>query len=86
MTAALHIALADGRSGRAEALDLLTRHVHAQIGYLERSIDAEMAEEDLKHVERRIARLQQDFFEIKQLILAGGDRCRLHVQVSAALD
>jgi cob(I)alamin adenosyltransferase len=82
-SAPLHIALTEGRYDRTEALDLLTRHVHAQIAFLENHIGPNSSEEDIKHVERRIARLQQDFFEIKQLVLKGGARCQLQVHVVA---
>lgn len=77
----VHLDLVHGAYDRKQAIDLLTRFVHAQITAIERSIGRDSTEEDIAHSERRIAQLQEDFFVLKSSVLAGGDRVTLRVRI-----
>lgn len=77
----MHLELVHGAFDPKSAIDLLTRYVHAQISAIEQSIGRDTTEEDISHAERRIAQLQEAFFDLKSTVLAGGDRITLRVHI-----
>ena len=77
----MNIQLIRGSYTQAEALDILTQLIHVKIRYHESKIEKSHNEEDIKMREKRIKQLQQDFYEAKQLILAGNKTCNVESEI-----
>jgi hypothetical protein len=77
----MKLQLLKGSFSQLEALELLTQLIHVKIKFHESKIEKSHNEEDIKMREKRIKQLQQDFFEVKQLITAKGKSCALFSEI-----
>ena len=59
----MHIQLIQGRFTAKEAMDMITEMIHVKVRYHESKITSTSNEEDIKHRETKIKRLQQELFE-----------------------
>lgn len=73
--------LLSGTYSRDEAIDLLTRIIFTQIKFHESKINAYARGEDISEHRRYIADLQQDLYDIRQVI----DKSRDKVSLNSAL-
>ena len=76
-----NLQLIKGDFSQTEALELLTQLIHVKIKFHENKIDKSHKEEDVKMREKRIKKLQQDFYEMKQIILSKGKNCSLESEI-----
>lgn len=75
--------LVQGRYNRDEAIRLLGLFVDQKIRFLEDSIHQDMLEEDIRHREKRIRELQDEWKELREELLASNDdRLDLHLRAS----
>lgn len=75
--------LVQGRYNRDEAIRLLGLFVDQKIRFLEDSIHQDMLEEDIRHREKRIRELQDEWKELREELQASNDdRLDLHLRAS----
>ena len=76
-----NLQLIKGSFSQTEALELLTQLVHVKIKFHENKIEKSHHEEDIKMREKRIKHLQQEFYEMKQVILSKGKTCNIESEI-----
>ena len=76
--------LISGQFPKEDALDILTRMVHAKISYHEQKIHASLNEEDIKMRENRIKQLQKDLYHCRKEMDQKEGMVRLSAQLELA--
>jgi len=76
--------LISGQFPKEDALDILTRMVHAKISYHEQKIHGSLNEEDIKMRENRIKQLQKDLYDCRREMDQKEGMIRLSAQLELA--
>jgi len=78
----MKIQLIEGSFSQQEALELLTQLVHVKIRFHEQKIEHSDLEEDIKMREKRIKQLQQDLYEVRQLLNQKAGRFNINAGIT----
>lgn len=78
----MNLQLIKGSFKSSEAIEILSRLIHAKIKFHESKIENSQNEEDIKMRENRIKQLQQEFYETKQAILTKQQTCELESAIT----
>ncbi len=76
------IKLMQGQFNNIDAIDLITKMVHAKIKFQEEKISHASNEEDIKMREKRIKQLQKDLFEARTFIEQSPQQIYLDAEIA----
>lgn len=74
----MNIQLIQGQFSPQEAIDIITKMIHVKIKFHEDKIHSHSNEEDIKMREKRIKKLQEELFEIRNFIAIKKGNIKMH--------
>jgi hypothetical protein len=77
----MKIQLIQGEFSNRDALELITKMIHAKITYHENRIHAESSEEDMKYREGKIKQLQKELYEFRAGIEGRCESVKMHATI-----
>lgn len=77
----MKIQLIQGEFSNKDAMELITKMIHAKITYHENRIHAESSEEDIKYREGKIKRLQKELYEFRAGIEGRCESVKMHATI-----
>lgn len=77
----MKIQLIQGEFSNKDAMELITKMIHAKITYHENRIHAESSEEDMKYREGKIKRLQKELYEFRNAVEGRFESVKMHATI-----
>lgn len=78
----MNIQLIDGEFSQTDALGIISEMIQVKIKYHERRIGKHSNEEDVKYIESKIKKLQNDLHEVRTQFSNANDKLKINAQIN----